>query len=252
MLREIRLGDSIFHVEETEMSKRYSDVTRMFSFLNSIGLDNSSVIFDIGANIGMFSLSYASLYKSSKIFSFEPVSSIFKELKNNINLNLNLKKQIQTFNFGLSIENIDMSLSIPSAKQHHRYANDEINCGLYSVHGSGKNQVNAKFITMDNFMTGENSPNSVDFIKIDVEGHEFEVLKGGERTISKFKPIIFMEFNELTRSLSVHSVKSYEDFFKQHNYSLFGLEYGWKEKLTPLKSLEEATSISDVVAIYIE
>ena len=248
MSKKIQLGESNFFVQETDMSSNYSNVSKMFAFLSNIKIPDAPIILDIGANIGIYSLSYASLFKNSNIYSFEPVNSIYQELINNININSNFTKRIHAFNFGFSDNCKSMSLSIPTSEQHERYRHNN-NCGLFSIHGKGDNTVDAKFITLDSFMLERGSPNFVDFIKIDVEGHEFEVLKGAENTITKCKPIIVMEFNELTRTLSQHSHESFSIFFKKHNYDLFGLEYGWKG-LVPLENLKDVSNISDLVAIY--
>jgi len=249
MHRIIQIDDAEFFVVDTDMSKNYSDVSKMFAFYSNIQIPSSPVILDVGANIGIYSLSYASLFKNSKIFSFEPVNTIYQDLNNNLNLNPILKKRIQTFNFGFSDVCKNLTLSIPTQEQHKRFGKD-INNGLFSIHGKGGEKVNGKFFTLDSYMLEKSSPDSVDFIKIDVEGHEFEVLKGGEYTINKFKPTIIFEFNELTRKLSKNTNQDFLDFFHKYDYSLFGVQYGWKEKLVSLNNFSDVYQISDVVAIF--
>ena len=57
---------------------------------------------DIGANIGMFSLSYASMFKGAEIHSFEPVPFIYNYLCKNLEINPHLNHKIYPHNFGLS------------------------------------------------------------------------------------------------------------------------------------------------------
>jgi len=73
MSKKIQLGERNFFVKETDMSSNYSNVSKMFAFLSNIKIPDAPIILDIGANIGIYSLSYASLFKNSNIYSFEPV-----------------------------------------------------------------------------------------------------------------------------------------------------------------------------------
>jgi FkbM family methyltransferase len=249
-MQKITLDDDSFLVEDYGIAQNYSDVSKMFRCLKNLGINEKAIIFDIGANIGIFSLSYAILFKAAQVYSFEPVPFIYETLENNLSANPDLSSRIKTFNFGLSNTSVELELSIPSKSQHQRYdAKNDLNCGLFSVHGKSDNKILGKFVTLDSFFN-EQKLQGIDFMKIDVEGHEFEVLEGGKETIAQFKPIIFMEFNELTRTLSHRSMKMFEDFFEGQGYSLFGLEYGWKEELTPLSGLTQVEHISDVVGIF--
>ena len=49
------------------------DISQMFLWMQKLNLPKKPIILDIGANIGMFSLSYASIFKEAEIHSFEPV-----------------------------------------------------------------------------------------------------------------------------------------------------------------------------------
>lgn len=246
-MRKIKILDSSFIVRDSEMSKNYSDISEMFHFLSNLSVGKTPVFLDIGANIGIFSLAYATLYLNSQVYSFEPIKQIYNELEGNIKLNPNLQNRIHLINQGISDSSADRFLSIPTAEQHERYL-DNINCGLYSVYGLGRTAVAASFTTLDAFTT-KTSLKKIDVIKIDCEGSEFEVLQGGQETIRKYRPTIIMEFNELTRTLSSYDSMDFEKFFLGLGYSLFGLEYGWKEDLKPLSSLRNVKGISDIIAV---
>ena len=181
--------------------------------------------------------------------AFEPLPSTFSVLERNIRLNPKLAKRITPHEFGFSEKSAILRLGIPNANQHRRYISN-VNSGLYSVHSEGDGfSVPAKFLRLDEFFASQQLPR-LDFLKIDVEGHEFEVLKGAINTINQFRPIIVMEFNELTRVLSRRSVSDFDTFLHQFGYCLFGLEYGWRKTLTPLSALSQAMKISDVVCVY--
>lgn len=246
---KISLNDTFFYVKDCKIARNYSDVGKMFLCLNELSIKQDAVFFDVGANIGIFSLSYLKLYNHSQVFAFEPVPFIYDLLNESIEFNQDLNTRIKTFNFGFSDSEKNLQLSIPDVSQHERYdPNNDINCGLFSVHGKGKEKIDSHFITLD-FFVEKNGIERIDFIKVDVEGHEFPVLLGAKNTIQNLKPIIYMEFNDLTKNLSEYSIDSFETFFKKYGYSFYGVQYGWKPDLKPITSLNDTNDISDLVCI---
>jgi hypothetical protein len=75
------------------------------------------------------------------------------------------------------------------------------------------------------------------------------VLQGAKTIIKRYRPIIYMEYNELTRALSKHDSKAFERFFKKYDYKIYGLEYGWKRKLKYLENLNNLNNVSDLVCV---
>jgi len=126
-------------------------------------------IYDIGANIGIYSIYYALNFKEANIYSFEPVESTYNILEKNVN-NFNLNQRIHIYNYGISINNKKekLYLSIPENR-------DSENIGLYSLKVKDeckKDSILANFRPLNKF----NIP-TPDFIKIDVEGCEEEIIK---------------------------------------------------------------------------
>jgi len=150
-------------------------------FLHS---DDSKVILDCGANIGIFSLWAHYLSSESQIYSFEPTKSTFEILEKNIKIN-NLDKNILAFNMALG----------DTQKQTVIRINKE------GGSGAGNSLIDSKFITsatilqevlmvtLDNFVQENNLPR-VDFIKIDTEGYEKQIIQGASETIKRFSPVI--------------------------------------------------------------
>ena len=244
-----RIGDRFIELSNQEMNRFYpDDITPMFAWMDDILTVQKPVIFDIGANIGLFSLSYASLYQESEIYAFEPVPFIHNILQGNIERNSEISRNISPINLGLSNQEELKYLSMPTSNQHERYK-DNINIGLYSALGEGKEKYSSSFITLDNFFES-NSLSSLDFIKIDVEGYEYNVLEGGKEILTSFKPLIIFELNEMTLKLSGRSPQEYIDFAKNLNYDVYGLQYGWKKDLLPIKKTEDIDGVSDIVLIH--
>jgi FkbM family methyltransferase len=138
--------------------------------------------FDIGANIGWYSINIASACRDAKIFSFEPIPKTYTQL--NRNVQLNLLKNITTYNFGFS----DRDDEFPF------YCYSEGSGNASSANLTGRDDVevvNCKVKTIDDFIV--ETSQHIDFIKCDVEGAELMVFRGGIKTISRDLPIIFSE-----------------------------------------------------------
>jgi FkbM family methyltransferase len=145
-------------------------------------ISNGDTFFDIGANIGWYSINIAATRRDVKIFSFEPIPKTYAHLKRNIQLNL--LKNIATYNFGFS----DREDEFP----FYYYPEGSGNASSANLTGRGDVEVvNCKVKTLDDFIveTGQN----IDFIKCDVEGAELMVFRGGMKTISRDLPVIFSE-----------------------------------------------------------
>lgn len=141
-----------------------------------------ATIFDIGANIGWYSLNFNLLPKVKEICAFEPIPYTYDYLKKHIQIN-NARK-VFAFNFGLS--------DVAEEKIFY-WTNEETgSSSMANIRQRHKiNKVKCKITTMDNFM--KNRKHGPDFIKCDVEGAELFVFKGGLNTLEKYKPIIFTE-----------------------------------------------------------
>lgn len=138
--------------------------------------------FDIGSNIGWYSLNIAKFFPNSNIFAFEPMSKPFKYL--NENIELNNFKNIKTFNYGLSDNR--------TLETFYYYPEGTGNASLKNLQNKSKIEKNKKMVfKLDDVVKKYNL--GVDFIKCDVEGAEIKVLLGGIETIKKYKPILFLE-----------------------------------------------------------
>jgi FkbM family methyltransferase len=141
------------------------------------------IIADIGANIGNHTLDFSTYAK--KVFSFEPIEMIYHVLAENVAENH--IKNVCMVNKALSDkEGLDKIYlrpnNIGASSISNRYGVDQ-SVGIEKIIG-------------DDFFEKEKI-NKLNFIKIDVEGHEKNVLKGLLKTIRKFKPTIIMEWDDL-------------------------------------------------------
>jgi hypothetical protein len=71
----------------------------------------------------------------------------------------------------------------------------------------------------------------LDLIKIDVEGFEWPVLRGGESTIAKFRPHIVFEYNTESASRGGGTPELFSKFFRTHRYRLFAIGRNWADEI---------------------
>ena len=186
------------------------------------------VIFDIGANVGMVTILLSKKIKNSIIYSFEPNNATFYFFKKNIDDN---NINAIAVNKGLSDKCEKLFLGPPHKRQHSRYQLDKGHPGLYSVYADKSDKWVFKhgkicdFLTLDYFCE-KKGIKWIDFIKIDVEGHEVNVLKGGINILKACKPICKIEVNLFTSKIAQKNPKELFDILYSLNYDIYMLESG--------------------------
>ena len=145
---------------------------------------------DIGANCGYYSILIAKSISDIVIKSFEPNKDAYLKFKKTLEINPVLKDKIRIYNFGLSNEN--GKLQMQSMIKHG-----------YSQTGGSAIVENNPYENFDvyyaDFKIGDkviNKFNNMIAIKIDVEGHEINVLEGLKNTLLNSKVIIQIEIFE--------------------------------------------------------
>ena len=173
--------------------------------------DYSLTIIDIGANIGSVSLKLAKIFEDSKIFAIEPTNYAYDKLSKNLSLNKELENKV--FLRQLFITNSKKPDEVWSSwnfdnsnKKHQKHL------------GTLKKIKQNTYLKLDQFIKNENL-NNVDFIKLDVDGYELDVLTSGEDFLKKNKPIIFVEIAPYLYSEFGYSCQELIKFILKLNYS---------------------------------
>tara|TARA_B100000287_G_scaffold432936_1_gene493445 strand:- start:452 stop:1306 length:855 start_codon:yes stop_codon:yes gene_type:complete len=147
-------------------------------------------VIDVGANIGTTVLPASQIVgHNGKIIAFEPQSTINQCLQTN--LTLNDIKNVVVYNIALSNKDGWAKLN----------DNEFIESGRYGEAGISENGTDIKTMKLDDLKI-----NSCSLIKLDIEGHEWEALKGGKAFLLKHRPVIYME--------AKNSLKSTEECLK--------------------------------------
>lgn len=143
-------------------------------------IKQGDTVIDAGAYIGDHTIAYArAVGASGEVHAFEPSPEAFECLKHN----LKGYKNVFGYNQGLG-----------SAECHVVVCNVKENPGMNHIMPWPYEYSNSfKVVTIDSLKLDR-----CDFIKIDVEGYELEILKGAQDTIKRFKPKMLIEINQMT------------------------------------------------------
>jgi FkbM family methyltransferase len=151
--------------------------------------------YDIGAKVGVWSLCLNNIFNNMQINCFEPSTITFDILKKNISKNkLNNTK---LYNLALADKNSFEYISLPiNLIQEGNYFSD----GHFSLKGNSlfyRERVETKMIDSILQINSLNLNKEIFFFKIDTEGYELEILKGGIKTFSQIKNLILvLEFSK--------------------------------------------------------
>lgn len=173
-------------------------------------IKESENIFDIGANIGYYSLMASiRIGNQGKIFAFEPVTVTYNKLIQNIELN----KFINIIPERIAMSDMNGEIEL--------FVADEKSTGSSSI----SNHVNfsgikekVKTISVDDYVYNNNI-DKLNIVKIDVEGCEPMVIKGMTKTMNNFKPLILIEVLDERLNTVGSSKEKLFDLFIQNNYS---------------------------------
>ncbi len=158
----------------------------------------SAVIADVGANIGNHTIFFSRICRAKTVYSFEPqkvAGVIFKK-----NMLLNQIQNVIFFDKGLSHEIL--------RGDFNQYHSSNIGMTSFTTGEEGR----FEFITLDSLKLP-----TLDFIKIDVEGNELNVLKGGYQTLNTYSPDLLVEIwpqntkpvHKFLTSSGYHLIKQY-------------------------------------------
>ena len=212
---------------------------------SNLKLPKQSVIFDVGANVGYVSFVLAKKYAElGSVHAFEPDLSNIKQFKRNLALNsidnLYLHEYALQDRDDIDALKFNIRRLIDGDFNENRGISTIANIGLGKV---GEVEVLAS--TIDRQVEKLNLKR-LDLIKIDVEGVESLVIKGGLGAIQKFHPIIQYEFSRVLDNLS-RSNNAIESFglIKSLGYKQFAIKN--EVELVPLDDIDIQMSDTNVL-----
>lgn len=153
---------------------------------------NYEYFLDVGANCGYYCIKLSSEFNKLKLIGFEPNKEAFLKFSNTLDVNPKLKDRIKIHNFGLS--NTSAQLEMTSLEKFGYLQSG----GSTIIDKNKKKFIKTKIFLCD-FKVGSevlNFKNKIICIKIDVEGHEYQVIDGIKNLLNDNKVIIQVEISE--------------------------------------------------------
>ncbi|WP_353572721.1 FkbM family methyltransferase [Candidatus Albibeggiatoa sp. nov. BB20] len=187
-------GD-IFEPDEVALVKQY--------------IKQGDVVIDIGANIGYYSLLFAQLVgETGHVIAFEPDPDNFALLQKNISLNQ--YRNVTLVQKAVATENSQAQLFLCDENKGMHRLYDSVCC---------QTSIEVETVCLDDYLP--TLVNRVDFIKIDIEGAEYNALQGMQNILRQQQPALLTEFSPA--ALFEYGIKpqTYVDFLTQLDFDLY-------------------------------
>jgi len=166
---------------------------------------------DVGANIGFFAVPMAqSVGASGKLFCFEPLPKNFARLNENLKMNQITPSTVETHAVALSDEEAVLNLGLFEDFAHGGETGNA--APLSKGHSKPVKEIQVQATRFDDF-SKKLALKRLDFIKIDIEGHEDAFFRGAQMTVDQFRPIVLGEFSEEHMK---HKGLDVDDFMKSY------------------------------------
>lgn len=183
-----RIAPSVYRnntFKKFKLAFEENKVDQEFSILPYL-LTNTSYVLDIGANNGEYCYFFQEVIKTTNIIAFEPIPRLYKRLQS-------LFPAIKVFPVAISNSSGNSILHIPYIK-HQKF---ETRAKLDLIHEQNETKLETIKVqkkTIDELFF--HSSTKIDFIKIDIEGHELQAIRGAKKVIEKDYPILFVEIEK--------------------------------------------------------
>lgn len=189
--RELPNGEMITQLNSYETDFVFSEIFVNQTYLkHGIQISNQDIIFDVGANIGLFSLFVNKIAPEAQVYAFEPSALVFEALKANVSGNVKCfnvgigaedGNKIFTFYPGYSVisgfhTNIEMDQNvIIEGEKHFTGLSQEAVSGYITERFSSVEQ-NVCVMRSLNSLIKDLNLTKIDLLKVDAEKSEVEVL----------------------------------------------------------------------------
>ena len=176
---------------------------------NKGGSDNVRVVFDIGAAVGDMAVTFLKNFPRAIVYCFEPLPESFATLRKSV---AGFGERARCFNFALSDKDGDV--------EFYKQSNHDASSFILRSGDSSVNTIRVKMRRLDDVVK-ELSIQKIDFMKVDVQGWEKEVIEGGKAT-----------FGEKVENLFIEIVPVYYNGGREHFYidvleALYGAGFSW-------------------------
>jgi FkbM family methyltransferase len=195
------------------------EMDRWERFHLAAALDSQAVFLDIGANFGYYSISLAR-QTGAKVVAFEPQAEVAQQLSKHVEINgLAARVHVQT----VALSDVAGSVSMTCY---------EGNTGKTAI---SDEPGGVEVVRLDDWVKF-NPLDRLDAIKMDVEGVEARVLRGGMETLRRFRPKLLLEVNPFALSRQGETAVQLAALLTQMNYKIHRIHRG---SLVPMEGLDD-------------
>ncbi len=173
-----------------------------------------NVVFDVGANQGQSARKYLSSFPGATIYCFEPVENTFLQLQEN----LRGRDNVHIFKLALGAVR-GMGAMVTEGGSDMFFL-----LRASSQQASGASRLEeVELATLDGFC-GDNNIDQIDYLKIDTEGGDLDVLKGADRMLTRHQvDVVEVEAGMNGRNMRHVPFDVFGRFFEDKSYFLFGI-----------------------------
>jgi len=170
-------------------------------------IKKDDIVIEAGANLGSETLLISKLVGNGHVYAFEPNPYTFKRLE--INVSINDLTNVSCYDVALGEKNGEINF--------HIYPKEFCNPGMSSKYMETVNTIKINVVqkTLDSFVKEQNM-SKVDFVKMDIQGAEMDLVLGASETLSLHKPTIFTEAYAL-----YNDTKQLYEKLQSYGYSIY-------------------------------
>ncbi|WP_133013305.1 FkbM family methyltransferase [Marinomonas flavescens] len=201
-------------------------------------INDNDTVFDIGGNMGWYSIALSKAKKNLDIYTFEPIPKSYESLVVNAKLN---RSEINIYNIGLSDKKQELTF------YYHKEGSGNASSAIMNEDRENI-EVRCQVEKLDDFFK-DNNLDKLDFIKCDVEGAELLTFKGAVETISKQKPIVFTEMLRKWAAKFNYHPNEIINLFSEMGYRCFFVSNGL---LNELKEMTDDTIETNFFFLHTE
>jgi FkbM family methyltransferase len=178
-------------------------------------IDAGKDVLDIGANVGLYSVLFSTLIgKSNRVLAVEPTPLALKYLHGNLQRNGSAESVVVFEGIATDAKG-DFHLNVIPGMEEYSSIGKIVHS---SVEHKPAETINAKGDTVDNLINAFGLRPG--FIKIDVEGAEYQVLCGALKTMREFHPVILAELSEKLLSSCGATPEMVTGLLQQNGYRI--------------------------------
>ncbi|RTL90855.1 MAG: FkbM family methyltransferase [Hyphomicrobiales bacterium] len=172
----------------------------------------------------------------ARVYAFEPVPTTYARLVANLSRN-RAGARVAPIGDGLSDAPGDFDMFVPAVSGSPAASLNELHPG------EGGRRFSCHFTTLDQFVE-DHAITRLDFLKCDVEGAELRVLKGGEKSLARFRPAVVIELLRKWSAAFGYHPNDVLDLFGALGYRCYGVS---ETTLTPIERVDDDTRETNYV-----